>query len=155
MLASPVAQAVDANIDELELTARELVAAIRARDDQTLLTFLESPSNHSRNGKLEPTITEFLFDGTAIRKYWAENAKSPAELLALGDPHIVMRPTDEKEAIVFFVAPQFAEEAGAGDPFYRSNFMRKYFACRFDKTAYGWKMKYSFCYAETEGPFPN
>jgi hypothetical protein len=151
LLAGCVAPRTEVN-ELLDQTIQTLLSAIRARDDNTIMSLAANPQTHNKDGRFEYDVAGFLYDGDYIRGYNAE-ARSVVEIMALGPMLIHMEPQENGGVIVLFLPEQLEDQLQVIS-FYSKRWMRDYFACEFHLIDGRWVLLYNICFALTDGPFP-
>ena len=129
-----------------EVVAREFLEALMTHDVGALKSFA-SEFGGGQQHQLDPEIEEFLFRDAGD---WL-SVTSIAEIAPL---EIVIVYQNDVQFLALYV-PKSSMRSVTSDEFLQTQWMKKYFACQFKKTAGSWKLYMNFCFAETDGPYPS
>ena len=131
---------------------RELLAVLETGQAEQLERYLSSRTDLLGPQALTEDARRFVYDGGWVRRF-DPNGKSIVEIVAEGDLEILGALQPDGSIILSFVPLRYRKEARQAT-FYVQQWMRKYFACRFEKAVGRWQLSENLCFAETDGPYP-
>lgn len=140
-----------AGANDIYGVASGLISAVKDKDVLELRSYLLDGDADSALDELD---LAFVLDGEDLRKKTGNNdLRSIHELISLGSgSHSIRFSTNGKSATMFYVPDAYVEESKKDPAFFDHFWAQKYFACLFQQTKDGWKMIYTFCYSQTDGP---
>jgi len=137
---------------EVLAMGREFLAVLETGQPAQLESYLASRTDLLGPEQLTEKALGQVYDGAGVRRF-APFRKSIVEIVALGDLAILDSVESDSTVILFFVPGRYLRDADRLE-FYVDGWMRKYFACRFDKAGGRWQLSSHICYAGFEGPYP-
>jgi hypothetical protein len=129
-----------------EVVAREFLEALMTHDVGTLRSFA-SNFGGGQQSQWDSEIEEFLFRD-------AGDWLSVTSIAKIAPLEIVIVYQSDVQFLALYV-PKSSMKSVKSDEFLQTQWMKKYFACQFKKTAGSWKLYMNFCFAETDGPYPS
>lgn len=140
--------APEASIEDLDAVAQQLLSALLSKDADVIQRLEPSPGAYVENDELRPEIVAFLDSSNP-----STGRRSLHQLSELGNLDVVIAAQGENRAFAIYVPHRFRDRVGDPD-FLETRWLRDYFACEFRATPSGWKLGGSFCFDETDGPYP-
>jgi hypothetical protein len=132
--------------DKQTTPATAFLDALLSKDERQLHAYTNEGVGFFESGHLQRDIAEFLYEDHGD---W----KSVSSIAGIGHLESVVIPQGENVAIVLYV-PSIHKKHIADATFLKTQWMKKYFACQFNTSSQQWKLYGNFCFAETDGPFP-
>jgi hypothetical protein len=126
--------------------ARSFLNALLAKNETRLYSYTNSGAGFFEGKHLAKEISDFLYGDH-------EGWKSVTRIAESGPLESVIVPQGNHVVIVLYVPAANRKDIG-GAHFLKSQWMKKYFACQFDISNQQWKLVANFCFAETDGPYP-
>lgn len=137
---------------ELNKFAADLLESLKQGEFVELARFARDKSQFTQP-EFAQGVRDFLYGGSFLH---TKGYKSVSDIVRMG--HIryrVLMEVNGQRATIFYYPAQYAAEAEHGLGFFKRTWMMKSFACEVNLLPnQGWLIKYGFCFAESEGPFP-
>lgn len=137
---------------DIDKAEQRLIDAIRSHEEGAILELLDEPTSFMIGPQLRPEIAQFLWNSDTPHSS-GRTIQSVAALIRASPVMTVRTEQTDGSIIVIFIPERFTTLAQTSN-FYRQQWMKKYFSCRFKLIGDLWKIIENVCFAETDGPFP-
>lgn len=130
--------------------AKEFLTSLLDKDEKEIIEYMGSSKIFLTDGKINEDIQYFLYEEKNDSDGW----KSITEISRL-DALSIKIIEQEKNVITVLFYPKKFEASLMNISFLQNEWMKKYFSCEFEVINNKWEFYQSFCFAETDGPFPS
>lgn len=130
---------------------RELLAVFETGEPAQFEDYLKSRTDLDVSDWLIADTRRLIYDGEALRRF-NPRLRSIMDIIALGEIDIFGALEVDGSIVLYFVPRRYRQDADRLE-FYFDEWMRKYFACRFEQAAGSWRLARHICFAETGGPY--
>lgn len=131
---------------------RELLAVFETGEPARFEDYLKSRTDFDVSDWLIADTRRLIYDGEALRRF-RPRLRSITDIIALGEIDIFGALQFDGSIVLHFVPRRYRQDADRLE-FYSDEWMRKYFACRFEQVAGSWRLARHICFSETDGPYP-
>ncbi|MBC3832311.1 hypothetical protein H8K33_12375 [Undibacterium amnicola] len=131
---------------KVSIEARKFLAHLLSKNEAKLIEYEDEQNIFSSEGKINGDIYDFLYTSKT-------NSKSVVEIAEMDKVLIKVIKQKGNVVTILFYPKKFQWEINNDLTFLEKEWMKKYFACEFVIHRSKLKFHYSFCFAETGGPF--
>jgi len=132
----------------VQAEAQKFLTALLSKDERALIAFEGDEEVFSDGVHLNEDIVDFLYG----RK--GDKTKSLLDIARMGKISIKVIQQPDNYFIVLFYPHKFKKRVDFSVTFIETQWMKKYFACAFRWANGQLVLHHNFCFAETDGPFP-
>ncbi|WMW78917.1 hypothetical protein RF679_09580 [Undibacterium cyanobacteriorum] len=138
-----------ANERNLHAQVNQFLVYLLTKNEGKLAAYEVGERTFSSKGKLDSEIYDFLYKSEPAPSEW----KSIIEIAKMDKLQVKLIKQDDGSIFVLFFPEKYRRSVNSDVTFLEEQWMKKYFACQFDLHGGKIKLKYNFCFADTDGPF--
>lgn len=127
--------------------AQKFLSALLSKDERKLIVFEGDEQAFSDGTRLNRDIYDFLYRQ-------GSKTKSVLDIARMGRISIKILQQPDNSFIAVFYPHSFKRRVDTSVTFLETQWMEKYFACAFRWSNGRLVLHQNFCFAETDGPFP-
>lgn len=132
----------------VQAEAQKFLTALLSKDERALIAFEGDERVFSDGIRLNRDIYDYLY------RPKGDKTKSVLDIAMMGKISIKVIPQPDNSFIAVFYPQKFKRRVDTSVTFLKTQWMEKYFACAFRWSNGKIVLHQNFCFAETDGPFP-